>query len=243
MKTNILGVKVDTLTNKETLSKIDLYLKEDGMKMVFTPNPEMIMAAREDSYFMEVLNNADMVIPDGIGVVYASKLNKEKITERVAGADTVFSMFEKYKDIGRSVYLLGAGKGVAEQAKIKMEAKYPGLKIVGVHDGYFDAEEEKKIIEEINNLKPDILLVGLGLGKQEKWIYEHKDLNVKLAMGVGGVIDVMAGVVNRAPDIFIKLNLEWLFRALKQPKRFFRLLKLPLFVLVVICGKLTRKQY
>ncbi len=243
MKTNILGVKVDTLTNKEVLSKIDLYLKEDGMKMVFTPNPEMIMAAREDSYFMEVLNNADIVIPDGIGVVYASKLNKEKITERVAGADTVFSMLEKYKDTGRSVYLLGAGKGVAEQAKTKMEVKYPGIKIVGVHDGYFDAEEEKKIIEEINRLKPDILLVGLGLGKQEKWIYEHKDLKVRLAMGVGGVIDVMAGVVNRAPDIFIKLNLEWLYRALKQPKRFFRLLKLPLFVLVVICGKLTRKQY
>ncbi len=243
MKTNILGVKVDTLTNSEVLKKIDLFLKEDGMKMIFTPNPEMIMAAREDSRFMEVLNNADIVIPDGIGVVYASKLNKEKISERVAGADTVFSMFEKYKSMGKTVYLLGAGKGVAEMAKSKMEVKYPGLKIVGVHDGYFDAEEEKNIIAEINTLKPDILLVGLGLGKQEKWIYDHKDLNVKLAMGVGGVIDVMAGVVNRAPDIFIKLNLEWLYRALKQPKRFFRLLKLPLFVLVVICGKLTKKQY
>ncbi len=242
MKTDILGVKVDTLTNKEVLSKIDMYLKEDGMKMIFTPNPEMIMAAREDSYFMEVLNNADIVIPDGIGVVYASRLNDTKIKERVTGSDTVFSMFEKYKSLGKTVYLLGAGKGVAEEAKLKMEDKYKGLQIVGVHDGYFDAEEEKNIIEEINALKPDILLVGLGLGKQEKWIYEHKDLNVRLAMGVGGVIDVMAGVVNRAPDIFIKLNLEWLYRALKQPKRFIRLLKLPLFVFTVFCEKLIKKS-
>ncbi len=242
MKTNILGVNVDTLTNKEVIDKIDLYLKEDGMKMVFTPNPEMIMAARDDSYFMEVLNNANIVIPDGIGVVYASKLNKEKISERVAGADVVFALLEKYKSAGKSVYLLGAGKGVAEKAKVNMEEKYSGIKIVGVHDGYFDIDEENNIVAEINALNPDILLVGLGLGKQEKWIYEHRDLNVKLAMGVGGVIDVMAGVVNRAPDIFIKLNLEWLYRALKQPKRFYRILKLPLFVLVVFCEKLTKKH-
>ncbi len=241
MKTKILGVEVDTLTNKEVLDKVDLFLKEEGMKTIFTPNPEMIMATREDEYFMEVLNSANIVIPDGIGVVYASKLNKVKIKERVAGSDTVFSIFEKHKNLGRTVYLLGAGKGVAETAKEKMEEKYKGLQIVGVHDGYFDREEEKNIVEEINRLKPDILLVGLGLGKQEKWIYEHKDLNVKLAMGVGGVIDVMAGIVNRAPAIFIKLNLEWLYRALKQPKRFFRLLKLPLFILAVFCEKLIKK--
>lgn len=242
MKTKVLGVNVDALTNKEVLNKIDFYLKEDGMKMVFTPNPEMIMVAREDSYFMKVLNSADIVIPDGIGVVYASKLNEVKIKERVAGSDTVFSMFEKYSSMGKTVYLLGAGKGVAFEAKKRMEEKYKGLKIVGVHDGYFDSEEEKIIIEEINSLKPDILLVGLGLAKQEKWIYEHRDLNVKLAMGVGGVIDVMAGVVNRAPELFIKLNLEWLYRALKQPKRFIRLLKLPLFVFTVFCEKLTKKS-
>ncbi len=243
MKTNILGVNVDTLTMDEVLNKIDNYLKENTHRTIFTPNPEMIMATLEDNYFKEVLNNADIVIPDGIGVVYASKLNKQKINERVAGCDVVFNMFEKYQHSNKTVYFLGAGKGVAEKAKVNMEQKYKGLKVIGVHDGYFDVEEEKNIIKEINELKPDILLVGLGLGKQEKWIYEHKNLNVKLSMGVGGVIDVMAGVVNRAPDIFIKMNLEWLYRLLKQPSRFFRMLKLPLFVLTVFCAKVTKKQY
>lgn len=243
MKTNILGVNVDALTMKEVMSKVDLYLKQDNYNMIFTPNPEMIMAAREDSYFKQVLNSASVVIPDGIGVVYASKLNDVKITERVAGCDVVFNMLEKYKGTNKTFYFLGAGKGVAQQAKIKMEEQYKGIKIVGVHDGYFDAEEEQNIINEINELKPDVLLVGLGLGKQEKWIYEHQDLNVKLAMGVGGVIDVMAGVVQRAPEIFIKMNLEWFYRLLKQPSRFFRILKLPLFILVVFYEKLIKKSY
>ncbi len=242
MKTDILGVQVDNLVMSEVMSKIDLYLKEDTHRMIFTPNPEMIMAAREDDYFFEVLNSADIVIPDGIGVVYASKLNKVKISERVAGCDVVFNMLEKYKDSNKTIYFLGAGKGVAEKAKANIEEKYKGLKIVGVHDGYFDAEEEAKIINEINELKPDILLVGLGLAKQEKWIFEHRNLNVKLSMGVGGVIDVMAGIVNRAPEIFIKLNLEWFYRVLKQPSRFFRILKLPIFVLTVFCEKLLKKS-
>ncbi len=242
MKTNILGVNVDALTMSEVMSKIDVYLKEDTHKMIFTPNPEMIMATREDSYFKEVLNNADIVVPDGIGVVYAAKLNKVKIKERVAGFDVVENILQKYKTQGKTIYLLGAGKGVAEKAKENIEKNYNGIKVVGVHDGYFDSAEEVNIVKEINELQPDVLLVGLGLGKQEKWIYEHKDLKVKLSMGVGGVIDVHAGIVQRAPEIFIKLNLEWFYRLLKQPKRFFRMLKLPLFVLVVIFEKITKKS-
>lgn len=241
MKSDILDVGVDALTMKEILNKINMYLKEDSYKMIFTPNPEMIMETRKDNYFKDVLNAGNIIIPDGIGVVYASKLNDVKIKERVAGCDVVFNMFEKYKDTEKTVYLLGAGKGVAEKAKINIEEKYKGLNVIGVHDGYFDDVEEVNIINEINELKPDILLVGLGLGKQEKWIYEHRNLNVKVAMGVGGVIDVLAGVVNRAPDIFIKLNLEWLYRVLKQPTRFFRILKLPLFILTVFCEKLLKK--
>lgn len=241
MKSKILDVNVDALTMKDVMGKIDLYLKEDNYKMIFTPNPEMIMEARKDDYFNTVLNNADIIIPDGIGVVYASKLNDVKIKERVAGCDVVFNILDKYKDTGKTVYLLGAGKGVAEKAKKNIEETYKGFNVIGVHDGYFDDLEEINIVNEINELKPDILLVGLGLGKQEKWIYEHKDLNVKVAMGVGGVIDVLAGIVNRAPEIFIKLNLEWLYRVLKQPSRFFRILKLPLFVLIVFCEKLTKK--
>lgn len=240
MKSNILGIKVDNLNMKQVMKRIDVFLREDSHRTIFTPNPEMIMATRDDEYFFNILNSADIVVPDGIGVVYASKLNSVKIKERVAGCDVVFNILNKYKDYNKKVYLLGAGKGIAEKAKYNMEKEYKGIDIVGVHDGYFDEDEEKNIVAEINKLKPDILLVGLGLGKQEKWIFEHKDLDVKLSMGVGGVIDVMAGVTTRAPEVFIKLNLEWFYRLIKQPSRFFRIMKLPLFILVVIKEKLLK---
>ncbi len=238
-KTKILDVNFDTYTMEEAVEKALSLLESDNHHMVVTPNPEMVMLAREDKGFCDVLNKATLCIPDGIGVVYASKLNKVKITERVGGCDFTQNIFKKAKD--KTVYILGAGENVAEMAKENINKTYDGVKVIGVHNGFFNDEEEKKIVEEIKTLKPDILLVGLGMGKQEKWIYNHKDLPVKLAIGVGGTIDVLAGHVKRAPEIFIKLNLEWLYRALKQPKRIMRTLKLPLFVLVVIKEKIFHK--
>lgn len=238
MRTKILNINFDTYTRAEALNKLLEFINTDTNHIVVTPNPEMVMVSRKDKEFEKVLLEADLVVPDGIGIVLASKLNKVKITERVAGCDLFLSLFDKIKDTENTVYLLGAGRGVAERAKINMEKQYKGLKIVGVHDGYFDKNEEQKIIEEIQRLKPDVLLVGLGMAKQEKWIYNHKNLNVKISAGVGGSIDVMAGEVKRAPDIFIKFGLEWLYRLLCQPKRIFRMMSLPLFVLVVIKEKI-----
>ncbi len=235
-KTKILDVNFDTYTMEEAVDKALAFLESSEHHMVVTPNPEMVMLAREDKEFCEILNKADLCIPDGIGVVYASKLNKVKITERVGGCDFTQNIFKKAKD--KKVYILGAGENVAEMAKENINKTYDGIEVIGVHNGFFNEDEEKIILEEIRSLKPDILLVGLGMGKQEKWIYNHKDLPIKLAIGVGGTIDVLAGHVKRAPKIFIKLNLEWLYRALKQPKRLWRTLKLPLFVLVVLKKKI-----
>ncbi len=236
---HILGVKFNNVTHSEAVGILRGFLEEDKCHAVFTPNPEIVMAARADKEFMEILNGADLVVPDGIGVVIASKLTKEKLKERVAGYDLIQGLFSEIKNKNYTVYFFGGAPGVAMEAKRKMEQVHKGLKIIGVFDGYFDEEKEKLIIEDIKNKKPDILLVGLGAPKQEKWIYNHKnELPVKICAGVGGSFDGMSGKVKRAPDFFIKLGLEWFYRLLRQPSRFFRMLKLPLFLLAVLKEKL-----
>ncbi len=238
MKTKILGVNVDVITFDETIKLLLQYLTSNKNHIMVTPNPEMIVAAKNSAEFKHILNSADVVIPDGIGVVFASKLNKAKIKERVAGCDVTYALFNKIKNKDYTVYILGAGKKVAETAKKNMEKEFSGINIVGTHDGFFDEEEEKAIIAEIIEKKPDILLVGLGMVKQESWAYKYKEvLPVKLTCCIGGTIDVMAGNVKRAPQIFIKLNLEWFYRLIKQPKRFLRILKIPLFVALCLKSK------
>ena len=214
----------------------------DGLNYVFTPNSEMVMAATKDKEFENILNSADLLTADGIGIIYASKILKTPIFQRASGYDISLKLMEKMVPLKKTLYLFGAAPGVAEKAKENLEKKFPGIIISGLHDGYFDAQEEKRIIEDINLKKPDVLFVCLGSPKQEKWIFQHKDkLSVKVAMGLGGCLDVYAGNVKRAPDIFIKLGLEWFYRLMKEPKRFFRMLALPKFMLKVIWHKLTGK--
>jgi N-acetylglucosaminyldiphosphoundecaprenol N-acetyl-beta-D-mannosaminyltransferase len=236
LKTKILNVNFDVITKNEAVDKLLNYLKEDKNHLVFTPNPEMVMLAKKDKEFLDILNKGDLVIADGIGIVLASKLNKIKINERVPGCDVAMQLLSSIKDKNYTVYLLGGKKGVSELAKEKMEKKY-GVKIIGTNDGYFDCKQDKIIVNEINKLKPHILLVGLGMPRQEKWIYKYKDiLEVRISMGVGGTIDVMSGTVNRAPVICQKLGIEWLYRLFKQPSRWIRILQIPLFVFNVTCS-------
>jgi N-acetylglucosaminyldiphosphoundecaprenol N-acetyl-beta-D-mannosaminyltransferase len=238
----ILGVPFADVTPEQAVEIITGYLDKADKSIVYTPNPEMVMAARKDSEFMQVLNSSTMNIPDGIGIVYGSKFTDHAIKHRVAGYDTVQGVFNKIKDKDKTVYFFGGAPQVAEKAKQRMERRYKGLKIVGVADGYFDADREKEIIAEINTLKPDLLLVGIGFPKQEKWIYNHiKELNVKVAIGVGGSFDVMSGNTKRAPEIFIRLGLEWFHRLITQPSRAGRMLQLPLFMLVVIKNRIFGK--
>lgn len=236
---SILGVPFNNITHKEAVELVCSYLDGNEKKMIFTPNPEFVMEALNNTEFMKILNEGNLLVPDGIGIIIASKILGKPLKERVAGCDLVHDVFDKIKSRDKTVYLLGGGKNVAETAKLKMEQRYAGLKIVGVHDGYFNENEEKLIIEEINRLKPDLVLVGIGFPKQEKWIYKHKDiLQAKAFIGIGGSIDIMSGNVKRAPDIFIKLGLEWFYRLIKQPSRFFRMLRLPLFLLTVFKTKI-----
>ena len=239
MKTNILGISFDVVTADEALNKALAFLDGGEPRTVFTPNPEFVMTARRDPEFAEILNKADMLVPDGIGIVLASKLNKIKLPGRVPGCELVLNIFANIKDTGKTVYFFGGKPGVPELAKEKMEKAYPGLKIIGTANGFFDEAKEEEIIADIIGKKPDILLVGTGFPKEEKWINANKGkLGVKLYMGVGGTLDVMAGTVPRAPKIFRTLGLEWFYRLIRQPHRFKRQLALPVFAALVIKEKI-----
>ena len=238
MKINILGVPFDELNMAEAVDKVMGFMAEDKFRMICTPNPEIVMNARKDSSFMELLNSADMVTADGVGVVWASKYFGAQLEERVSGYDLAQGVFEKMKDTEYTAYFFGGAEGVAEKAKEEMEKKYPGLKIVGTNNGYFDEEKERLIIEDIRDKKPNFLLLGLGSPKQEKWMNSNRYLlKGTVCIGVGGSFDVMAGNIKRAPEAFQKMGLEWFYRLITQPTRFKRMLKLPLFVVCVLLNK------
>ncbi|MBR5219256.1 MAG: WecB/TagA/CpsF family glycosyltransferase [Clostridia bacterium] len=231
---NILGVNIDKITAADALDRAEEMVKTPGVSAIYTPNPEIVMAAYEDKAFLKILNEADMCTPDGIGVVYGSRIIGNPVPERVAGFDLACGLLDRIRKTGESVFLFGSKPGVAELAGENLKEKYPDLVIAGTHDGYFKEEDVPEIIEQINNSGASLLFVCLGAPKQEKWIAANRDqLKVNLCMGIGGALDVFAGTVKRAPDIFIKLNLEWFYRMCKQPSRFIRCLALPKFILTV----------
>ena len=233
--TQILDVPFDALTMAEAVEKVMGFLADGKQHYICTPNPEIVMEAQQDKELMKILREADLVVPDGIGVVWASRYSEILLTERVAGYDLTQNIFSRIAGKNETVYFFGGAPGVASNAARQMKKVYPGLKIVGGHNGYFDAEEEKKIIADIKRLSPSILLVGLGAPKQEKWIYEHlEEVGAKVAIGVGGSFDVMAGNVKRAPKLFRKLGLEWFYRLITQPTRWRRMMRLPKFSLTVL---------
>ncbi len=230
----ILDVRIDEVTMDEAVDRVKFFLNEDKMHLICTPNPEMIMTAQDDAEFKSILNSSELNIPDGTGIVWASKKLSGNINERVAGFDFIHRIFELGKDKDISFYFLGSKPGVAELAGKKIEENYFGTRVVGSRDGYFSLEEEKKVIKEINSKNPDVLLVAMGAPKQERFINKYKDkLNCKVAIGVGGCFDVIAGNVKRAPKIFIKLRLEWLYRGLTDFKRLKRLGAIPKFMIAI----------
>lgn len=225
-KTDILGIGIDNVTMEGAVAAANGFFDAFG-HTVFTPNPEIIMLAQKDSELKGILNAADLTLADGIGVVIASRLLKKPLPERVAGYDFVHRLFES----GRSFYLFGAKPSVADVAAQRLAER--GVSVAGFHHGYFD--DDTDIINDINEKKPDILLVCLGAPKQEKWIARNRDrLNVHIIIGAGGTIDGIAGTVKRAPAFFQKTGTEWLYRTVCQPSRITRLAAIPRFLTEVI---------
>ena len=233
-RVNILGVDVDAVTMAEAVDVVRRAMDTRAGVMVATANAEMLMRATHDEELRRILNASALVVPDGAGTVWAARHLGHAMPERVAGYDLAQELLRCAPAEGRRVYFFGSAPGVAEKAKAKAEQLYPGIEIVGVRNGFFSSADNAAIIAEIRAACPDLLLVALGVPKQEKWIAAHlAELDVPVAIGVGGTLDVMAGVMKRAPHWMQKAKLEWLFRGLMQPKRAGRLLALPKFVLKV----------
>ena len=233
-KIYILGVNVDSVTMAQAVAQVEGYMDEKKNVLIATANAEMIMRATHDMELKDILNDAALVVPDGAGTVWAAHHLGYEMPERVAGFDLAQELMRIAPSKKQKVFFFGSAPGVAEKAKAKAEELYPGIEIVGTRDGYFKPEDEPAIIEEIKKAQPDLLLAALGVPKQEKWLHAHlQELNVPVAIGVGGTLDVMAGVMKRAPYWMQKAKLEWLFRGLLQPKRAGRLMALPKFVLKV----------
>lgn len=237
-KIDILGVNVDSVTMAQAVAQVQDYMDEKKNVLIATANAEMIMRATHDEELRHILNEAALVVPDGAGTVWAAHHLGYEMPERVAGFDLAQELMRIAPGKKQRIFFFGSAPGVAEKAKAKAEELYPGIEIVGVRNGYFSADDEPEIIAEIKAAKPDLLLAALGVPKQEKWLYQHRDeLGVPVSIGVGGTLDVMAGVMKRAPLWMQKAKLEWLFRGALQPKRAGRLMALPKFVLKVHASK------
>lgn len=245
-KINILGVNIDKVTRDDTKELIKKFLENNNTNTIYTPNTEIVMESKKNKELENILNSGSLVIPDGIGLIYASKIKKKPLPERVTGYDTSLDILEIANDMRKSIFLLGGEEGVAKKAGEIILAKYPNVKIAGINNGYFKGShtnnysenEEKRIIDKINDSGADILFIGFGAPKQEYWINKNKEyLNSKIIIGNGGTMDVLAGKVKRAPAIFQKLGLEWFYRLISQPSRIKRQLAIPKFIITIIFTK------
>lgn len=229
MRVDVLGVAFDNVTLDEAVERAMALLEEDGPHLAATPNPEIVQCAGKDPEYAQILADADLVIPDGIGIIHAAKILGRPLKGRVPGIDFAAALMGRMAETGRRLFLLGAAPGVAEQAAVHLQAAHPGLVICGTHDGYF--QEDEPVIQKIRAARADVVFVCLGFPKQEKWIAAHGgETGARLLIGLGGSLDVFAGKVERAPERFQKLGLEWLYRLMKQPSRAGRMAKLPLFL-------------
>ncbi len=241
---SILGVPFAKVTMQETIDYIIEFIEKKnnpvGMQIV-TANPEIVMYGVNSHRYMRILHEAELVLADGIGVVIASKKwGEDQLPERVAGYDLLHELMKYANQYQKKVFLLGASEEVNQLAYEKLQDKFPNAQLVGRRNGFFKADEDAKIIEQIKQAKPDFLFVALGFPKQEEWIAQYKEqLEVPIMMGVGGSFDGIAGKVKRAPIIWQKLNLEWLYRLIQEPKRWRRMLVLPVFLLKAL---LTPKE-
>ncbi len=229
----ILGVYVSRCDFNESMDIAKTYFEEDRPHAIYTPNPEIIMHAYRSEDYKDVLNRADMVVPDGIGVVYASKLLGKPVKGRVAGFELSSALLKWCGEQKKKVFLFGGKPGVAKQAAAMIEDANPGIIIAGFEHGYH--EDYSHIADEISKTGAELVLVCLGAPKQEQWIDAFKDLTgAKVLIGAGGSLDVFAGNVKRAPLFFRKLNLEWFYRLVTQPSRIGRMLDLPRFAIKVL---------
>lgn len=230
MKTiDFAGIKVDDYTLVEATAKVEEFSQDSNPHLIVTPNPEIIVSSQKDRELKDIINSASLRVADGISMVVVSRILGKPLRERVTGIDLMLKIVEQSSKKGRKIFLLGSKEEIVKEAAVKLLAKYSGISIVGIHHGYFG--EDIKVIKAIKDTKPDILFVGLGAGRQEKWLSKHlNELNVPVAMVIGGSLDVISGQKKRAPKWIQALYIEWLYRLITEPNRWKRQLALPQFL-------------
>ena len=231
----ILGVPVHPMM-RQAVDGLEQRMLAGEQTFVVTANAEIIMMCQEDAEYNRIIGQeAELVLPDGAGAVWAGRHLGYNVPERVAGFVLYNKLLALSAKKGYKAYFFGGSPGIAEAAKAKSEELYPGVQIVGCHNGYFTDADVPAIIDAINKSGAEMLFVALGAPKQEKWILEHRnELKPRILMGIGGSFDVLAGKMERAPKWMQDASLEWAFRLYKQPSRFMRMMALPKFALKVI---------
>ena len=242
MRIDVMGVGFDSLTMDEAVARARDLMAERRAAYVVTPNPEIVMLCRDDPAAMQAVQGADLVLPDGIGVIYGAKILGTPLRAKLPGIDFASALMAQMGQEGKSVFLLGAKPGVADAAAEKMRERFPGLVVAGTNDGYF--QDDDPVVEKINAAQPDLLLVCLGAPKQELFMAKYGEATgCHLLMGLGGSMDIFAGVAQRAPEFYCKHNLEWFYRLIKNPSRIGRMMKLPKFLFAAIGCKLRGKKH
>jgi len=243
MKSKIMGALVDPVTLEEAVGKVEQFIASRKPHHVVTLNAEILYRAQRDPELMKVILGADLVTPDGAGIVWASKRLGSPVPQRVTGIDLMLALAERAGEKSWRLFLYGAAPGVAEEAAQKLKTMHPGIRIAGTSHGYLSSEEQKQLIEKIREVEPHILFVALGAPKQEFWINRNlEQLGVPVCMGVGGSFDVIAGKIKRAPIFMQRAGLEWLYRLVREPKRFKRMLALPAFAAAVLFESMKQEK-
>lgn len=232
---SFLSLSISNRSIESNLRIVASFIEEKGFHLVVTLNGEMAARAINDSEFMEIIRQASLVIPDGVGIIWGARRFGERIKYRIPGIEFAWELLRLCERRKYRVYLLGGKEDVISAAAEKIAKSFPSLPIVGIHHGFFSSDEE--VVRDIKSKKPDVLFIGMGGIKQEKWVYRNRDIDVPVCIGVGGSFDVWAGRVRRAPRIIRSLGLEWLFRTVTQPSRLSRTKNLFVFALRVILKK------
>ena len=223
----ILGVRLHNVTTSETLERIDTFITEGGPHQIVTPNVDFIVQSQQDREFFRIINHAHLSVPDGMGVVYASKFLGTPLKENVKGRVLVVHLCRQARERGHSIFLMGGEPGVAAEAAEILTQQLPGLRVAGTLSPPFgfheDEQQNNAVLEELRKAKPDILFVGLGAPKQDKWIAKNlAKTEIPVALGIGCTFDVISGKIKESPKWMTDVGLEWLFRLTREPGRLWK---------------------
>lgn len=237
-KVSIFGVPFSQLNFQDTVKLLTEAVRTRKPTHVITANPIMVMEAQGKPDYLDMMKRAELIVPDGAGIVWAAGYIGNPVAEKVAGIELLNELFRLGEEKGWKVFLLGASEEVIQEAANRLKGNYPKIQLVGVRNGFFKSDQDEEVIREILAAEPDLLFVGRGADTQEPWIDQYKSrMKVPVMMGVGGSFDIVAGKLKRAPKLFIKLRLEWFYRLLQEPWRYKRMLVLPKFMLKVVREK------